>query len=175
MRRHGVVVTAVTVSMVLASVMLGVVPAGATPQVVVPDVAKVHKVLPVTAATNASGGPSARLTPAAAVAHVARGTVSPVRSFLPAGMALCPSVNGSKVSSTASCGISAHLATSELPLAGGGNDVTAPIASGNDTSVANGNGDGNSVGTSVSDLVDVDGMVDGILDSVDLNTILQGR
>lgn len=64
-----------------------------------------------------------------------------------------------------------------------GNDVSAPVATGNtipvalgnDTSVANGSGNGNSVGTSVSHLVNVDGIVGGILDSVDLNAILQGR
>ena len=56
-----------------------------------------------------------------------------------------------------------------------GNDVTAPIASGNDTSTGNDNGNGSSVGTSVSDLGNIDGTVDGILRSVDLNTILQGR
>lgn len=73
-----------------------------------------------------------------------------------------------------------------------GNDVTAPIASGNETAVGSGNdtavgnnsGNGNSVGgdtsigSEVGDLVDnvtdldVDGMVDNILDDVDLNSIL---
>jgi RHS repeat-associated protein len=127
-RWRGVVVTAVTVSMVSASVMLGAVPAGATPQVVVPDVAKAHSVLPVTVATHAAGQPSARLTPAAAIAHGASGNLSPVRSFLPAGMPLCPSVNGSKVSPTASCGHTDHLAVSEVPVAGGGTTCRQLVA-----------------------------------------------
>lgn len=68
-----------------------------------------------------------------------------------------------------------------------GNQVTAPVTapvasgndtavgSGNDTAVGNGSGNGNSVGTSVSDLVDVNGLVDGVLNSIHLDAILQGR
>jgi len=73
---------------------------------------------------------------------------------------------------------------------GSGNDITAPIASGNDTAIGSGNdtavgnnsGNGNSVGgdtsvgSEVGDLVDgvldVDGMVNDVLDDVDLNSIL---
>jgi hypothetical protein len=69
-----------------------------------------------------------------------------------------------------------------------GNDVTAPIASGNDTAIGSGNdtaignnnGNGNSVSTDVSDLVDntlgstvdVNGLVDDIMGSIDLGAIL---
>ena len=56
-----------------------------------------------------------------------------------------------------------------------GNDVTAPVASGNDTPIASGNdtsvgndaslGNGNSVGTEARDLGNIDGTVDGMVDA----------
>lgn len=59
-----------------------------------------------------------------------------------------------------------------------GNDVTAPLLSGNETSVGNGTSVSNEVGdlvdSVVSDLVDVDGIVDDVTSSIDLDGMLTG-
>lgn len=61
-----------------------------------------------------------------------------------------------------------------------GNDVTAPLLSGNETSVGNGTSVSSEVSdlvdavTDVSDLVDVDGIVDDVTSSIDLDGMLTG-
>lgn len=61
-----------------------------------------------------------------------------------------------------------------------GNDVTAPVLSGNETAVGNGNSVSTEVSdlvdsvTDVSDLVDVDGIVDDVTSSIDLDGMLTG-